>query len=100
MKTIKIRLFSKSPSSFLSSRAVSNVEETLDYISGTALRGALAREWLKKNNTDSTFKTIFTEDIVHFCNLYIDGALPLPLSAYSCKYYSGFLSIKNKFAML
>ncbi len=95
MKTIKIRLFSKSPSSFLSSRAVSNVEETLDYIPGSVLRGSLAKEWLKKNQPDDNFKTIFTEDIVHFCNLYIDGALPLPLSAYSCKYYSGFMNERD-----
>lgn len=90
MKKIKISIAGKGPSSFLSSRAVSNVEETLDYIPGSSLRGALAKLWLKTYNLDNNFKAIFTEDSVHFCNLYKDGAKLIPQSALSCKYHSGF----------
>ena len=87
---IGIVLLGKSPSSFLSSKAVSNVEKSLDYIPGSTFRGALAKEWLKKNPIDNKFKAIFTEDLIHFCNLYIDGAKPIPLSALTCKYHNGF----------
>lgn len=87
---IGITLLGKSPSSFLSSKAVSNVEKSLDYIPGSTLRGAMAKEWLKKNPIDNKFKAIFTEDLIHFCNLYIDGAKPIPLSALTCKYHNGF----------
>jgi len=90
MIKFEISLLGKSPSSFLSSKAVSNVEETLDYISGSTLRGALAKEWSKTNEFDNTFKAIFTKDFIHFCNLYINGAKPIPLSALSCKYQFGF----------
>lgn len=90
MMKIGITLLGKSPSSFLSSKAVSNIEKSLDYIPGSALRGAMAKEWLKKNQIDNKFKAIFTEDLIHFCNLYINGAKPIPLSALTCKYHNGF----------
>lgn len=90
MKRLEIRLYSESPSSFLSSRAVSNVEKTLDYIPGSTLRGALAKELLKTEKPNETFKELFTKDRIHFCNLYKEKAKPLPLSALSCKYQPGF----------
>lgn len=58
MMKIGITLLGKSPSSFLSSKAVSNIEKSLDYIPGSALRGAMAKEWLKKNQIDNKFKAI------------------------------------------
>jgi CRISPR-associated protein Csx10 len=90
MKRIEIFLSGKSPSCFLSSRAVSNVEETLEYIPGSAVRGAFAKEWLQNNKADAKFKEIFTNGKVFFGNLYKDGADPIPLTGYSCKYYPGF----------
>lgn len=92
MKKIKIDLRGKSPSSFLSSKAVSNVEESLDYIPGSTFRGALANEYLSTDGIDNTFKKIFTDGLISFCNLYIEGARPVSLSALSCKYHPGFLN--------
>jgi len=90
MKRIEIFLSGKSHSCFLSSRAVSNVEETLDHIPGSAIRGGFAKNWLQNNKNDAEFKDIFTNGKVFFSNFYKDGADPIPLSAYSCKYYPGF----------
>lgn len=92
MNRLKIRLISTSPSSFLSSRAVPNVEKSLDYIPGSTLRGALAKEWLKIDKPNETFENLFTKGLILFNNLYKEKAKPIPLSALSCKYQPGFHS--------
>ncbi|MCL0102448.1 hypothetical protein M1N93_00595 [Dehalococcoidia bacterium] len=46
--------------------------------------------WLKEKAPDDDFKEIFAQGKVAFGNLYPKGAKPIPLSALSCKYYSGF----------
>ena len=88
---MEITVVGESPSSFLTSKAGSNVEESLDYLPGSSLRGGLSQAWIKINGLNETFKTIFTSGKVHFCNLYKDGSKPIPLSAISCKYASGFI---------
>lgn len=90
MKIIIVSLNALTPFSILGSRSVTNVEESIDYIPGSTLRGALANLWLKSNKPDTQFKNIFTEDKVIFGNLYKDGSKPIPLSAFSCKYNKGF----------
>ncbi|MBE0427714.1 MAG: hypothetical protein IBX72_13860 [Nitrospirae bacterium] len=90
MKRLRISMVNKSSFSIASSRVVGNVQESLDFVPGTTVRGALAETWLKANKPDSDFKEIFTTDKVTFGNLYIRGAKPVPLAAFSCKYYSGF----------
>jgi len=72
------------------------VQETLDFIPGTTVRGAFANLYLKSSKPDSDFKELFTSDKVVFSNLYINGARPIPLSAYSCKYHGGFLGDTEK----
>jgi hypothetical protein len=98
VKRLSISLYNKSPFSIATSRAVGNVQESLDFIRGTLLRGALAKIWIKCNNkkADNEFKEIFTGDNVAFGNLYFEGANPIPFSALTCKYYPGFKGDSNK----
>lgn len=79
-------------------RGVGNVLPTLDFIPGTTLRGALASRWLSQPGHSphvQDFKDLFLSEEVSFPNLYSWDYLGrvgvLPLSARSCKYYSGFL---------
>ncbi len=96
MRKIEITIAGESPSSFLTSKTGSNVEESLDYLPGSSLRGGLAQAWIKTNGLNETFKNIFTSGKVHYCNLYKDGSKPIPLSAVSCKYASGFKEDMNQ----
>lgn len=96
MKRLSISLCNKSPFSIATSRAVGNVQESLDFIRGTLMRGSLAGIWIKKKKADNDFKEIFTGDKVAFCNLYFEGANPIPFSALTCKYYRGFKGDSNK----
>jgi len=100
MKKIILTITNKSPFSIAVSRAVGNVQRCLDFIPGTALRGALAGIYLESNSPDDKFREIFTSNGIVFPNLYINGdingAEPVPMSAYSCKYYSGFLGDRDK----
>lgn len=97
MKRLSISCNNNSPFSIASSRSVGNVQESLDFIRGTLIRGALASIWIKWNNKiDNDFKEIFTGDKVAFGNLYFNGANPIPFSALTCKYYPGFKGDSNK----
>ncbi len=66
--------------------------ESLDYIPGSALRGALAAFLLRAGtvNTDPSFQTLFVSDLVRYGNLYptVEDAVtptwPLPATAWSC----------------
>jgi CRISPR-associated protein Csx10 len=77
--------------------------ETLPYIPGSALRGAVAQEWLKKKGASSAsspeFCSVFTGSGVRWGNLYPINtdyrdrdSYPIPLSAQTCKWNSGFLT--------
>ena len=97
MKRLRISIENKkSPFSIASSRAVGNIQESLDFIPGTTIRGAFAGSWLKENVVDSNFKEIFTGDRVVFSNFYIQDAKPIPLTALSCKYHAGLKEEKDK----
>lgn len=91
MKRLSISLTAKSPFSISASRYTGNIQKTLDFIPGTSLRGILAKLWLETISLDNNFKEIFTSEEVSFSNLYIEASNPIPMSAFSCKYYSGFL---------
>jgi len=77
-----------------------NIVHSLDYIPGSAIRGAMVSRFIEKNgkpeNHWDKFKKYFCSDAVRFENLYIaDGAnfvFPIPLSSKTCKAYSGFLN--------
>ncbi|MFN3479772.1 MAG: RAMP superfamily CRISPR-associated protein [Thermodesulfovibrionales bacterium] len=96
MKSLSLTLSNKSPFSIATSRAVGNEQKCLDFIPGTVVRGALASLYIESNKPDNDFKKIFTDNKVVFFNLYPYGAKPIPLSAYSCKYYRGFLGDREK----
>jgi CRISPR-associated protein Csx10 len=65
--------------------AVGNNLDTLTYIPGTALRGALAQAWLDFHGTPTAlFTELFLSGKVRFGDLHHMGALPAPLSARIC----------------
>ena len=71
-----------------------NLLESIDYIPGTVLRGALAASFLKseKGGDENLFKNIFLSGKVHFGNSYYgtENVSNLPATARSCKSFSGF----------
>jgi CRISPR-associated protein Csx10 len=91
---IYLKLKNLSPLSVNLTRASSNIE-TLDYITGSSLRGAIANYYLDNigSNTDEMFKKLFTEDIVYYPNLYPEKdtiGYWLPATARTCKRCKGF----------
>jgi CRISPR-associated protein Csx10 len=91
------------------SHEVGNVNTSLEYITGTSLRGACAARFLQNAKIDDSFYQLFCSDDVRFENLYPvyvqlnKGRLPdyfpsqpIPLSARTCKGYSGFYNIKKE----
>jgi len=96
MNRLSIAISNESPFSIAVSRSVSNVQECLDFIPGSVFRGSLADLYLKSKGPDEDFKEIFISEKIIFSNLYINGAKPNPLSAYSCKYHGGFLGDSEK----
>ncbi|MBT9174767.1 MAG: hypothetical protein DDT22_00428 [candidate division WS2 bacterium] len=91
---IHIAVKANSPLALPSYHFVSNEIETLDYIPGSAFRGAVAYKLGEELGYDSPkFKEIFINGKVKFGNLYLlrEGqAYPIPKSAKSCKYKDGF----------
>lgn len=79
---------------------VGQATPSLDYIPGTALRGACAAELLLRGEsaTSPFFTALFKEAIAAWGNLYpyrsnsegLRRSLPLPLTALSCKRHPGF----------
>jgi CRISPR-associated protein Csx10 len=73
-----------------------NIVHTLDYITGSALRGAFAARYLslKGLSEKDEFRQFFWSNEVRFGNLYPesegDFVFPLPISAKTCKGYKGF----------
>jgi CRISPR-associated protein Csx10 len=97
-----------------SSLAAGNYSRTLDYISGTALRGALAIEYLNRPSIQRQveeqlrpigwsfqmyFKWLFLSGLVRFPNLYPrdqKSSMVIPLSARTCKRRSGFTAERRR----
>lgn len=80
----------------------SNAPETVDYLPGSTLRGAVAANHFRRGGSpeDEAFRVLFTERPISFPNLLPannPNILPqvLPLTAISCKRQPGFLSEKR-----
>lgn len=82
-------------------QGVDNQLLSQDYISGSTLRGAMAR-WVLANGwnaAEELFQQIFVSEGLHFGALYPAGGesirqtfpIPCPRSLYSCKYHPGEL---------
>lgn len=69
---------------FRSSQRRGNVLESLPYIPGSALRGALGRRWIERHGMGEPFHRLFQSGRVRFCHgrATIDGneAFPAPLT--------------------
>lgn len=104
MKRVRLRLKALSPITFAARRgSTSSFVDTLDYVPGTALRGAAAARYLREigESEDETFKQIFLHNGVLFSNLYPVKsehkiASFLPLTARSCKPHEGFWFDESK----
>ncbi|HWZ42331.1 MAG TPA: RAMP superfamily CRISPR-associated protein [Candidatus Saccharimonadales bacterium] len=76
----------ETPVAISKQRATGNSLETLNFIPGTVLRGAMAEAYLRKGRPDdAAFATLFLEDNVRFGNLRLGGYPRWPLSARWCK---------------
>lgn len=90
----------RAPLALHRTRAGGQYVDSLDYIPGTALRGALAEAYLAQHGTpDKTFHILFLSDQVQYGDLWpaIEGSptILLPATAQVCKRY-GF-GHKNSF---
>jgi CRISPR-associated Csx10 family RAMP protein len=97
-----VRITDHGPLSFRAGRETSS-GQTLTYVSGSVLLGALASTYAKLRHDDATsFKELFFSDESSFGNLYpssfshdglardSDAVYPLPKTASSCKRFGGF----------
>lgn len=99
MLRISLDVETKQPVVLARSHFSGNIVYTVDYIPGSALRGAMASRFIertgKPENNWQKFKTYFCSDMVRFENIYIaDGSnyvFPISLSSKTCKAYNGFL---------
>jgi CRISPR-associated protein Csx10 len=86
-----LRIMPQTPLHLGDQTSISNVQESLDYIPGSSLRGAIAAGLLKQG--DSVFSQLFdAEEEPYFGNAYFAGLAPVypfPLTARTCKRYSG-----------
>jgi len=97
--TLLVKLTPKEPIRISFTKTSSYFYETLDYIPGSTIRGAIAKYVGDKYGyKDNRFVQSFLQHPVIFCNLYPSGrdirsremAKPIPLSARTCKAYPGF----------
>lgn len=101
MLRISLDVETKQPVVLARSHFSGNIVYTVDYIPGSALRGAMASRFIERNGKPEDnwgkFKKYFCSDKVRFENIYIyiaDGpnyVFPIPLSSKTCKAYNGFL---------
>jgi len=101
MNPVHITLNAKTPLSFRKGRDLAQAQ-TLDYVPGNALLGALAEAHQAINGDAAGFADFFLAGTVQYANLYPANfkadvlrspampVFPLPLSARSCKRFSGF----------
>lgn len=92
MKTIDLKVVLQSPVLLAAAPPASNLTETLPFIPGNTLRGVLAYRYLDQSGKpgDSVFRHLFVAGEARFGFARVEGAQPIPLSARSCKYDSGF----------
>lgn len=76
----------ETPTAISQRRATGNDLDTLAFVPGTTLRGALAETCLRQGSAeDRTFATLFLEDQVRFGDLRLGGNARWPLSARWCR---------------
>ncbi|MGM0369556.1 MAG: RAMP superfamily CRISPR-associated protein [Bacillota bacterium] len=92
MQQLKVSITTESPLVIKASHNESNLISTLNYIPGSQLRGTLASRFGAEKKE---FADLFLSNQVRFNNLYPEGSKPIPLSAFSCKYYAGFRNKDN-----
>lgn len=99
---VRLQLEALSPIAFGARRGTtSSFVDTLDYVPGTSLRGALAARFLREfaNADDERFRKVFLEGEVLFANLYplSDGEISwvLPATAHACKAYKERHGVKD-----
>jgi len=105
MNKYRMEITLNSPVCIAQKRGIGNVIETLDYIPGSTIRGALAmlylqkkgeyndneKIWeLKEKKQKEQFNAVFNSDNARFGNCYPEEAKVIPYTATSCKYFSGF----------
>ena len=104
MNKYQMKITLNSPVCIAQKRGTGNVIETLDYIPGSTVRGALAmlylqqkgkynetkKNWVLEEPEKKKFAAIFNSDNVRFGNCYPEGARVIPHTATSCKYFSEF----------
>jgi len=98
---IRVSLSAETPLTFRDGRDAARAT-TLNYIPGSTLLGGLAESYLRNSNSKIAFDDWFLRGKIRFSNLYPakfavetlqDSAIPvrpLPLTASSCKRFSGF----------
>jgi CRISPR-associated protein Csx10 len=98
MNNYNIRITLNSPVCIAQKRGIGDVIETIDYIPGSTIRGALAMQYIRQygdyvsQQKQDEFNSIFNSENTRFGNCYIDDAKVIPFTASSCKYYAGFLA--------
>lgn len=92
MKTLTVQIVLQSPTLLAAAPPASNLTETLLFVPGNTVRGVLAYRSLDqgRNPSDNVFQRLFVQGEARFGCACINGALPIPLSARSCKYDPGF----------
>ncbi len=89
---LELTLRLSSPLALHRSRSAVQYVETLDYIPGSSLRGALAQKYLAENGQpDETFKSLFLSGKVQYTDLWPATedrpTVLIPATARSCKRY-------------
>lgn len=104
---IYIRIRSQQPICVAAEQAQGTIRRTLDYIPGSALRGALAARLnaVRPNISQRAFDRLILADGAQFHNLYPlpsgrDMVRPLPNTARSCKLYPGFIPLREEAGQL
>lgn len=85
----KVTLKAESPLAVLASRVSAQFAPTLDYIPGSAIRGAFAEVFINKLGIDDDFKRIFPNGAIRFSDFWptFSGNAPtlIPATAAACK---------------
>ncbi len=108
MQEYLVEIMLKEPVCIATQHGVGNVIPTLQYIPGSALRGALADLWLQKHskrNSDgkyriestkkTEFENLFLLDTVMYGNCTKDASRVIPKTALTCKHQKGFYNDDN-----
>ena len=92
MTALGLKIVLQAPTLIAASPPASNLTDTLLMLPGNTIRGLLAQRYLDMGGDPkaATFQQLFLAGHVRFGFARVEGAHPLPLSARSCKYDSGF----------